>query len=488
MSPHQQQSAYDRGTRDFTTGSIARHVIVFSLPMLAGSAIQTSYSFVNRVWVGKFLGTDALAAVTVSMPVIFLSIALAAGFTIAANVLVAQSFGARDWSQLRATVRTSTALVGVASLFLLGVGLVCAAPLLRMMQVPSNIFPAALGYLRIMLWTLPLGFNVFLLASTLRGIGDSKTPVYFQSLSLALNAVLDPMLIFGLGPFPRLGLNGTAWASVVAQVCAVTALFIYVPKRRPLVLPEWPLRVDRKTASLLLRIGLPSMVQQSVISVSMFFIVTLVNRFGSNAAAAFGAGMSIDGVAFLPALTFGMAASSLTGQNIGARHYDRVWGVFRWAAGVSGAISAVIAVIAIGLPGLLLRAFLNDPQVIAIGAGYLRIVGFTYVLFAVMFVSNGIINGTGHTLPTTLFSMATLWGIRLPLAVILPHYLGGVAGIWYAMLISVACGMVISLLYLASGRWRRPIIHSLPAPQTIPANMERIVGGRPCESVDESCS
>ncbi len=431
--------------------------------MLAGSAIQTGYSFVNAIWVGKFLGAQALAAITVSMPVIFVTISAAAGLTLATNILVSQHFGARDFRRLKEVVQTSAVLVGGFAGLLLAIGFIIAERLLSMMNTPADIFPTASSYLHIILWTLPLSFGIFLLGAMLRGIGDSKTPVYFQASALVLNAVLDPLLIFGLAGFPRLGLNGTAYASIIAQVGAVIALMAYIPRRRPLVMPDLRRpRIDRPTALLLVRIGFPAMIQQSVVSVSMLVIVSLVSRFGSVADAAFGAGLRIDGVAFLPAITFGMAASTLAGQNIGAGEYGRVRQVFWWALALSGGISAVIAAFAVGMPGVILRAFLNEPQVIKIGATYLRIVGFTYVLYAVLFVSNGVINGAGHTLATTLISMTALWGIRIPLAMILPRYVGDERGIWIAMLSSVACGTVLSVAYYASGRWKSSVVRPGP--------------------------
>jgi putative MATE family efflux protein len=447
------------GARDLTTGSVPRHLVAFTLPMLAGSAIQTGYNVVNRFWVGRYLSAAALAAVTVSMPVLFVTIALAAGLTLAANILVAQHFGAKDWPRLRSAVQTSAALIALVAIALLALGLALARRLLLLMDTPPDILPSATAYLHIMLCTLPLTFATFLLASLLRGIGDSRTPVYFQAGALALQALLDPLLMFGWLGFPRLGLNGTAWASLIAQTAAVVALLLYIPRRRPLVMPDWRRpRIVRETAGVLVRIGFPSMIQQSVVSVSMVFIVSFVNRFGSNADAAFGAGLTVDGVAFLPAITFGLAVSTMAGQNIGAGRGDAVRQVFWWGLAISGAISAVITALAVGIPALVLRLFLTDPQVIAIGVPYLRIVGFTYVLYAVLFVSNGVINGAGHTLPTTLMTMTSLWGIRLPLAAILPRYLGDERGIWYAMLSSVACGMLMSLGYYASGRWKRPVV------------------------------
>jgi len=324
--------------------------------------------------------------------------------------------------------------------------------------------PTALPYLRIFLWTLPLSFGIFLIGSMLRGIGDSQTPVYFQSVSVILNAALDPILIFGLLGFPKLGLNGTAWATLTAQIVAVTGLMIYVPARRPLVAPDWRrLRIDGSIAWLLAKIGFPAMIQQSVVSVSLVVIIKFVSRFGTNADAAFGAAVRIDQVSFLPALIIGAAISTLAGQNIGARQYHRVQQVFLWGLLLSGAISAVISVLVLTFPGLFLRMFVSDQKVIAIGVGYLRIVGITYALYAVLFAANGVINGAGHTSWTTAFSVIGLWGVRLPLAYALPKHLHSVKGIWWGMLISVGVSMALSLVYYAIGGWKRPILRGLAA-------------------------
>jgi putative MATE family efflux protein len=447
--------------RDLTTGSIPWHVVAFSMPMLAGNLLQTAYSLINAFWVGKFLGTTALAAITVSLPAVFVLIAVAAGITLATNILIAQYFGAREWPGIKRVVQTSVVLVGGLSFVFLALGLLLAARLLKAINAPPEVLPAATAYMRIFLWTLPFGFGIFLIGSMLRGIGDSQTPVYFQTVSVGLNTVLDPLLMFGWLGFPRLGLNGTAYASIISQAAAVAALMIYVQRKRQLVTPEWRrLRIDAPTAWLLVKIGFPAMIQQSVVSVSMLVIVSFVSRFGENADAAFGAALRIDQVAFLPALTIGMAVSTLAGQNIGAQRFGRVREVFWWGLLLSGAISLVISAVAISIPEVLLRAFVNGREVIAIGAGYLRIVGITYVIYAVLFASNGVINGAGHTQWTTAISIIGLWGVRLPLAYVLPKHMHTVKGIWYAMLLGVGASMVLSLVYYFSGRWRRPVITS----------------------------
>lgn len=466
MASGSEQSGLDgqeRLRRDLTTGSIPRHLIAFSMPMLAGSLLQTAYSLVNAFWVGKFLGTTALAAITVSLPTVFVLISVAAGLTLATNILIAQYAGARDWQRLKGVVQTSIVIVGGSSFVFLLVGQILAHRLLVLMNTPPEVLPMAVGYLRIFWWTLPFGFGIFLIGAMLRGIGDSQTPVYFQAVSVGINAVFDPVLMFGWLGFPKLGLNGTACASIIAQAAAVVALVIYVRRKRPLVAPEWRrLRIDRATAWLLVRIGLPAMIQQSVVSVSLMVIVSFVSAFGENADAAFGAAVRIDQVSFLPALVIGAAISTLAGQNIGARQYARVQQFFRWGLALSIGISAIITVLVVTVPTLFLRVFVNDPAVIAIGAGYLRIVGITYVLYAVLFATNGVINGAGQTSWTTIFSVAGLWGIRLPLAYALPHRMHSVTGIWWAMLAGAAASALLSLAYYFSGRWKRPLVKITP--------------------------
>jgi putative MATE family efflux protein len=427
--------------------------------MLAGGFLQTAYSLINAFWVGRFLGKGALAALTVSFPAVVVLFAVAGGLTLATNILIAQAAGAQDWQGVRRIVQTSVVLVLGTAAVLLAPGLLLAERLLIAMNAPAELLPMATGYMRVFLWTVPATFAIFLTSSMLRGIGDSRTPVLFQSISVLLNTVLDPILIFGLFGLPPLGLVGTAWGTVIAQAAGAVALLVYVQRKRLVITPDWlHLRPDAATAALLARIGLPSMVQQSVVSVSLMVIVSQVSRFGTDADAAFGAGLRLDSIAFLPAMTVGMAISSIAGQNIGAERFDRVRELFRWGVLLSATISGLIAAAAITIPHLLLQGFVKEPEVIAIGVGYVRIVGFTYVLYAVMFAANGVINGAGQTTATTLITMSALWGVRLPLALLLPRYTGSVTGIWWAMLGSVFAGMVASLLYYRSGRWQRRVV------------------------------
>ena len=446
-----------RGT-DLTVGSIPRHLVIFSLPMLAGSLIQTAYGIVNAIWVGRGLGTEAMAAITVIFPVIFVLFALAAGLSMAVSIIVSQRFGARDREGVQRAIRNGISLTAMAALLCVVLGHSLADELLSLMQTPADVLPSAIDYMRLFIWTTPFMFGIFLLAAVLRGVGDARTPLWFQAVSLLLTVVLDPILMFGWLGMPRLGLNGTAIATIISQALALFTLVWYLRKTRHIALPELRGRwLEHDMVLLILKVGIPSMLQQVMVSVGMVVVIGLVNGFGKNATAAFGASMRLDQLAFMPAMTLGMAMSNIAGQNIGAGKFDRVRQVFFWGLAFILAITIVPSLLAAFVPGLVLRAFLTDPEVIQIGVGYLHVMSIAYLLFATMFASNGVINGSGHTLATTGFTLLGMWGIRIPLAFWMVSYFHQVEGIWYAMLISIACGTTASLAYFFSGRWQVPV-------------------------------
>ncbi len=451
------------GGVEFTSGSIPRHLVRFAVPMLVGNALQTAYNIVNSIWVGNGLGTGALAAVTVSFPIFFLLMAISGGISQASSILAAQAYGARDHAAVRRTLQNAALLNLLVAAACLAAGHLGADWLLRRMQTPAAVFTLAHGYLQVFLWTTPFLFGLFQLASGLRAVGDSKTPLRFQGWALLATAALDPVLMFGWFGAPRLGLNGAAWATILTQGAALAALTRHLLQTRSLAAPDLRgFRFDPAVCWLILKIGVPTMVQQGLVSVGMVVLISLVNRFGTIPAAAFGAAMRIDQFALLPAMTFSLAVSTLAGQNIGAGRFDRVPPVFWWGLLLSCSLTSVATGLALLAPAWVLRLFTQDLAVLDAGVAYLRIVGPGYLLFTVMFIGTGVVNGAGHTFVTTGISLIGLWLVRLPLAAWLSARLGRVEGVWYAMLAGFAVGMVLSLLYYFSGRWRRPVTVTRP--------------------------
>jgi putative MATE family efflux protein len=434
--------------------------------MLIGSTFQVLYSIINAVWVGQGLGTNSMAAITESMPLFFLIVAVAIGLTMAANILVAQAYGAKNWDHLKSVTQNSAVLTIGTSFVCVAVGFLFARPLLQAMGTPSSVLPLAVSYMRIFILGTPSVFGTFLAASLLRGVGDSKTPVYFQGSFLLLTAVLDPLLMFGWLHFPKMGLNGTAVAGIITQTCSCAAICMYLHRKRHMISMDIRhLKLDVGTIRLMYKIGFPSMIQQGLISVGMIVITSLVNSFGDKAAGAFGIAMRIDQLAFMPAMNLGVAASTIAGQNMGARLPHRVNEVFKWGIIIGCGITAMASLLAVSVPGILLRAFTRDIAVISIGTGYLRIVGLGYMFMAVMFVSNGVINGSGHTFFTMICTLVGLLGIRLPLAIYISRAMHRPEGIWYAILIGLAAGMLLSLAYYFSGRWKIPVVRKFGMPE-----------------------
>ncbi|MCX8130450.1 MAG: MATE family efflux transporter [Clostridia bacterium] len=458
--------------KDLTVGSIPRHLLTFSLPMLIGNLLQTGYSLVNAIWIGRKVSEDALGAASISFPIVFILIALSSGATMATTILVSQYYGAKDYKTVEKVVNNSFSIALILGTVLTIAGIFSSDVLLKLMKTPEQQFAMASSYLKITIAGFLLMYIGFLITSILRGIGDTVTPLIFTGIGVGINAVLDPLFIMGVGPLPELGLNGAAYASLVAQALATIGGIIYLNTRNHLVAfnPK-NLRMDKHTTSLIFKIGFPSIIQQSLISIGSAAITTCVNTFGPHANNAFGVGTRVDQIAFMPALSMSMATAALTGQNIGAKKPERVKDIFKWGIIMTSVVTIIVSIIVVSFPEFILSIFGlgKSRESIDIGVEYLRINGSAYILFAIMFVSNGIINGAGHTITTMIFSLLSLWVVRVPFAWLLSGTALGTRGIWISMITSFGVTMVISLWYYFSGRWKKEVVRMRgPVPDSEP--------------------
>jgi putative MATE family efflux protein len=339
--------------------------------------------------------------------------------------------------------------------------------LLRLMDTPPENFAMASSYLKITLAGFILFYLGFLINSILRGIGDAVTPLVFMSIGIGINAVLDPFFIGGWGLFASHGLNGAAYATLISQVIAVGISIFYLNRKGHFVaFNPRKLILDKHITYLLFKIGFPSIIQQSLISISGMFVQTFVNSFGASAANAFGAVLTIDMFAFMPAMSMSMAVATLTGQNLGAGRPERVKRVFKSGVMMTSSITVLISFIVVVFSKFILIMFGlgDDAKVMEIGISYLRIAGSCYIFFAIMFISNGVINGAGHTIITMVFTLLSLWLIRVPLAWFLSKTNLGIAGIWIAIACSFFVTMIVSLTYYFSGRWKKSAVIKTPTP------------------------
>ena len=458
--------------QDFTEGSIPRHLITFAIPMFVGNALQALYNTVDSIWVGQFLGTAGLAAVSVSFPIIFAVVALATGIGMATTTLVAQHSGAKDMPMVRRTIGNSFIIMVALGVFSGALGVVLKLPLLRLINTPAEIMDMAQSYLGIILAGTVTTFIYNLISAALRGFGDSRTPLLFLTYATVMNIILDPLMIFGVWPFPRMGVAGAALATVMSQAFSGILGVIHMAKIG-LIKWDWDeWKPDKKLTGQTFGIGLPAGIQQIIVSLGMLTLTSLVNSFGAVVTAAFGVGSRLDQFAFMPAMTVGLSVSALVGQNLGARKFDRVKEVVRASVRLTVEITAVVSLIAVGIPHVLLRLFTSDPAVLAEGAGYLRTVGLSYIPYALMFTLSGILRGAGDTVPSMLISLVTLWTVRIPLAVYLSRLFGS-RGIWMGLAASPVMGATLNYIYYLSGRWRtRVLTRQASAGEAVPVSTD----------------
>jgi putative MATE family efflux protein len=379
----------------------------------------------------------------------------------ATTILVAQFYGAKDYPMVARAVGSSFSLALIIGAVMTVAGVLSSDALLRLMATPPENFAMASVYLKINLAGMVLLYLGFLTNFILRGIGDTVTPMVFMSIGLGLNALLDPFLIGGFGPFPHWGLKGAACATLISQVAAVAASIFYLNRRNHVIaFRPSKLSLDGRMTFLLFKIGFPSMVQQSLVSIGSLVVTAFVNSFGSAATNAFGATGRVDMVVFMPALSMSIAVSALTGQNLGAGRPERVKEVFKWGVVMTSSITLFISLVVVVLSRFILRMFGlgDDARVLDIGVAYLRIVGSCYIFLAIMFIANGVINGAGHTMVTMAFSLLSLWLVRVPVAWLLTRTGLGITGIWVAITLSFVASMAASLVYYSSGRWKKSTI------------------------------
>ena len=450
--------------KDLTSGSEGRLIWNFTLPMLAGNALQQSYNIVDSVIVGRAIGKSALAAVGASFPILFLLISLIIGATMGFSILISQYFGAKDMERVRRTIDTSYLFLFFASLLMTAVGLLFAGDILRLLNTPAEIMPQSLIFLRITFGGLVFLFGYGSVSAILRGLGDSKTPLYISAISIALNAGLVALFVIGLG----WGIAGSAWATLIAQASCFLGAAVYLNRTHPVL--KFRLRgmaLDRRILKRALAIGLPSGVQQMLAAGGMMVLTRMVNGFGTDTMAGYTAAGRVDTFAIMPAMSLSAAISTFVGQNVGAGRLERVRNGLKAALLISAATSLATTLAVVVFGWHLIAMFNPDPAVVAVGARYLLIAGGFYIVFSSMFVVNGALRGAGDTVIPMLATVLSLWAIRVPAATLLSARLGP-DGIWWSAPVAWCAGLAFSAGYFATGRWKRLAGLNPPAPAPEP--------------------
>jgi len=440
--------------KNLTEGNSGSLIFKFAIPMLIGNVFQQLYNVVDSIIVGRYIGKQALAAVGASFPLIFMMISFVVGVAMGTTIIVSQYFGARDIKMVKRSIETLYVFLFFASIIVTILGIALSGPIFRLINLPEDVMPQAITYFNVYLLGTIFFFGFNGISSVLRGLGDSKTPLYFLVISTIMNVILVWLFVAVF----KWGVAGSAWATVIAQAGAFFTGVIYLNRTHEIVkLNSLKLVFDRAIFRKSLMIGLPTGLQQTFVSMGMLAVTRIVNGFGTDVIAAYSVAMRIDSLAVMPAMNFGAALSTFVGQNLGANKPERVKQGFKATFMMSGALALLTSLFIIVFRGQLMHLFTDDVAVIAIGAEYLVIVSSFYIFFSAMFVIGGVMRGAGDTLIPMFITLFALWVIRIPAAWILSRYFG-VDGIWWSIPVAWFIGMSLSYLYYLKGNWKTKVV------------------------------
>ena len=408
-------------TKDMTQGSPVKHILLFSIPLLIGNVFQQFYSMVDTIIVGRFVGVDALAAVGSTGSLVFLINGFALGLTSGFSVMVSQRFGANDEKGLRKAVSSSVVLCTALVIILTTISLIAAKPLLHLMNTPDNIFNDAYIYVAIIFAGIITTVAYNMMASILRALGDSKSPLYFLIISSVLNIILDLVFIINF----NMGVAGAAYATIISQGVSALLCFIYILKKYTILkLSKNDYKVKKSMYIRHLKIGIPMALQFSITSLGLIIVQGALNVLGSTVIAAYTASSKALQLVMQPAVTYGVTMATYCGQNLGARRYDRIKDGVNKAVIISIITSIIAGIVLITLGTQFVKLFIENPdaQIIAYSKQVLDIAGIFFIPLGLIFIFRNALQGIGESFVPMMAGVAEL-GARALVAFTLPEFL-----------------------------------------------------------------
>lgn len=444
----------------FTEGKIISSLLSLALPIIAANILQSAYQLIDTFWLGR-LGADAVAAVSLSFPLLFLVLSLGAGLTLAGTVMVARYQGAENQQMVNFSSSQSVFLIFLTSILLAIISYFASEPLMSLIGAGPDIIDDSITYFKVSSIGFVFLFLFFIFQSLMRGIGNVMLPVYIVLSTVILNAGLDPLFIYGYGPIPGFGVAGAAVASVITQaVAASIGLFIMFKGRHGIKISLASMNFDMENLKRTFNIGFPASIEQSTRALGMTMMMAIVTSFGSDIVAAYGIGARMLSFIVVPALGLGIATTSLVGQNIGALKIKRAEKVANFSARIAFfgfmGLGILMFIIAEPLTALFIP---DDPQVIKDGAQFIKIMSVSFGFLGLQQVMNGTFNGAGFTKASMLISIMSLWVVRFPLAYLLSYNLKmGPVGIWWSFPISNLIAGIVAFSYFKTGYWKKRVI------------------------------
>jgi putative MATE family efflux protein len=472
--------------RRLTEGPIASTLIMFSLPLLGGNVLQQLNASANQFWVSHLLGVTDITAIGNANSVMMLMMGAIFGATMAANILIAQQVGAGDLPMVKRIMGTAVFFFFVISLTLSFTGGYFAPHILTAMRTPPAAKSEAIVYLRVVFGAMPFMYFFQFLQMAQRGAGDSKTPFYFMALAVVLDIILNPLLIAGIGPFPKLGVAGSATSTLIGQGVSLILLLVTLYRRNSvLMLKGRDLRFLLPSMEILRPLifrGIPMSLQMFIMSAAGITMISFVNGFGAVTSAAYVGALQVWNYLQMPGMAVGASVSSMAGQNVGAGKWARVERVAVIGLCLSVAVTGTIALVIYALGPLPLYIFL--PATTPAGAPSPTIplalhidhtVLWAFVIFNATFALSGIVRSTGAVWPPLLILFFSMFAMRIPFAYfMIPHF--GSDAIWWSFPLGIITSSTLTALYFKFGGWRKvrmlhhaPVGQTADAPQSLPA-------------------
>lgn len=450
------------GAQDMTVGKPSKSILNFAIPMLIGNLANLLYSTVDSIVVGKFEGDGALAAIGATGPMINLLLVLFMGISAGAGIMVSQYFGAKDRKSLSETIGNVIIMNVLTSLVIMAIGLSFARPFMEMLQTPADIIDGAVSYLRIY-FGLVLGCTFYYMFSgILRGMGDSVVPLFFLLIATAINIALDLLFVVKF----RMGVAGVAYATSISQWVSAVLCF-----RRILKMKD-TLDINRKTLKLrpelisrLIRLGIPSGITQMIFSLSGIVVQSLTNSFGAMFVAVNTVVMRVDGFVMMPAMSFGMAMTTFTGQNVGAKKMDRIHAGVKDGLKISLSVSGVLLAAILIFGRSMMGWFTNTQELIDYSYRMMCLLVPGYIGITVTQILSGTMRGAGDTVNPMWISIVNTVLIRVPLAYLMAYLTrtgealntGRPESMFWSMLVSWIMGCVMTLIIYKRGSWKKKL-------------------------------
>jgi len=447
----------DQRTRQITEGSILLALLRLVGPVMISVTLQTSYQLVNTFWVGR-LGASSVAAISVTAPMTFLLVVLGSGLSIAGAIFVAQYSGAREHQMVNHVAAQTIVMVAFVAICLSVFGVLTAGAALRAIDVAPDVLPLAAAYLHVTYSGLLLSFGFMMFQSILQGVGEVRFPLYVVASSVVLNAVLDPLLIYGWGPIDAHGVVGAAVATVTSQgFAALVGLSVLFTGRYGVRLRSADFVPDLPFVRRALAVGLPASIEQATRTFGSVLLTALAASFGTHALAAYGIGARIITFFFVPALGLSSATATVVGQNIGAGKPERAQRAIALSGWLAFGVVTVLGLLFFPFAGAVCRFLVpSDEQVVALATQFAHVTAPIFGVIAAQQAMAGGFRGAGRTTTAMIIAVLMQWCCQLPVSYYLAHYTSlGVAGVWWGFPIANILALTLTVIVFRRGGWKR---------------------------------